>query len=445
MRKLALLLALLLPVFTGCEGDFDQRIDDAPTYYAGQGSFGSTINPIGSVRVAGVISIAGLVRFANVTLRPINNDGSVDWDENNALGQGVSDGIGIYTVYVNDGSYRGPILVDVSGKQTGSVITEGANPATASSNKFHQMTGSHKLYSVLPYFDGVTVEDVHVSIFTTVAVARCLSFNGSVAGVPGGIADGLFGMCCQQVAEFFGIDRVRKQAVEDFSGSSLAFSNNGISGWASAALSQVAKDAGVVNVFDFYLGLYNDMLDDGQLNASIATVPFSGIPMPNLSNASLIGSALLNNFMAPLNTERVHGGDNTTVATGGTLDTLITTLDTARDVNTVTRDFDLVLRVPTLVELSTGQEFKTNILAVNQIGSAQDFHVYGDSAGPSFVEFNWSSSSPADVFVNQFGRITAAVAATPGTYTLTLTVAPESGQTFVTGTSVGYSVTVVVK
>ncbi|MDC1142619.1 hypothetical protein OAU50_05975 [Planctomycetota bacterium] len=445
MKKLALVLPLLLLAVAGCEGDFDQRVDDAPVYFTGQGSLGSTINPILDVRVAGVVSIAGVVAQANVTLRPINLDGTVDWDDNNALGQGISDNNGIYTVYVSDTSYRGPILVEVSGKQTGSVITEGANPATADSNPHHHMTASHKLFSVLPYFDAVTVEDVHVSVFTTLAVARALSFDGSVASVTGGISSGLFGMSCQQVAEFFGITRVRKQITRDFANSGLAFTFNELNGWANTALSQVAKDSGVTNVFDFYLGAYNDMLDDGELNASIVTVPNTGIPMPNLSSASLIGNALLNNFMDPLNTERVTGGDNTTIATGGDLDALITTLNTTRDINTVVRAFDLILRVQTLVQLNVGDEVRASIIAVDQIGSSQDVHVYGDSGGPGFVDFVWTSSSPADVSVNAFGRIVVAPTAAFGTYTLQLAISPKAGQTFVTGSTFNETITVVVQ
>jgi hypothetical protein len=445
VKHLALILPLLLLAVAGCEGDFDQRIDDAPTYYTGQGSVGTTINPVQNVAVSGLISIAGVVRQANVTLRPVNLDGTVDWNNNNALGQGISDNLGIYTIYVNDNSYRGPILVEVSGRQTGSIITEGGNPATASSNKFHQMSAGHKLFSVLPYFDAVNVNDVHVSVLTTLAVARCLSFNGSIAGVPGGISSGMFGMACQQVAEFFALTRVRKQAVRDFAISGLAFYNNDMNGWATTALSQVAKNAGVSNVFDFYQGVYDDMLDDGILNASVTTVPNTGIPMPNLSNASLIGDALYLDFMDPSNTERLLGGDNTTVAIGSALEVLITTLNTARDISTVTRDFDLFLRVPAIVEISAGEEARTCILAVKNIPGTQDFHVYGDSAGPCFVDFAWTSSSPLNVSVNSFGRITAAPTAVSGSYNLQLIVGAKIGQTFVTGSPVGYNITVVVK
>ena len=69
----------------------------------------------------------------------------------------------------------------------------------------------------------------------------------------------------------------------------------------------------------------------------------------------------------------------------------------------------------------------------------------GDSARPSLPEFVWVSSSPADVDVQPYGTITANALATPGTYTLALTVRPALGQTLLTGPTQNYTVTVRVR
>lgn len=154
--------------------------------------------------------------------------------------------------------------------------------------------------------------------------------------------------------------------------------------------------------------------------------------MPDLGQANLLGSALFNNYMDPLNLERTRGGDNTQISTGGSVDTLITTLDTARDIDDAVRSYDNVVRVISGLRLNQGDTYQTRVAALDFLGGV-DFHPYGDSAGPSFVEFNWSSSSPGNVSVASFGLITVDAAAPDGTYTLTLTVQPLAGQTFITG------------
>jgi len=284
----------------------------------------------------------------------------------------------------------------------------------------------------VPLYDGYSVIDVNVSPLTTVAVGRCLSFNGGVAGVLGGIGTGMYGLMCQQVAEFFGIDGIRAQLPSDYSASG-SFGSNDLYARVLAALSQVAKDIGVANVFDFCLGMYDDALDDGELNGSIPVVPNTPIAMPDLGASGLIGSALLNNYMDPANLERQAGGDNTGIVTGDSVDTLITTLDSARDIDNAVRTYDLTVRVPSDLTVAKGDETATYIEALDQLGNSINFHPYGDSGGPSFVEFAWVSSSPGNVSVQQYGRVTVNAAAPSGTYTLTLTIQPAAGQTYVTG------------
>jgi hypothetical protein len=195
-------------------------------------------------------------------------------------------------------------------------------------------------------------------------------------------------------------------------------------------------------VFDFYLGMYQDALDDGELNGSIPVVPNTPIAMPDLGSAGLVGSALLNNYMDPTNLERLAGGDNTNITPGGSVDTLITTLDTSRDIDNAVRTYDLTVRVPTGINVSKGGEYRTSIEALDQIGGSVNFHPYGDSAGPSFVEFAWVSSSPVNVSVQQYGRISVDAMAPSGNYTLTLTIQPAAGQTYVTGPTETHTVTV---
>ena len=440
MIRLLAFMGLCVFALSACDGDFDQRQDQAKTQGFGAGSTGTVANPNGSLFIRGTVSTAGAVRDANVMLRPINDDASVDWDDNHALGTTVTFTNGIYQCYLNTADYSGPILVEIRG---GSGVT-GGNPATALSNKFHDMLTGHVLYSVVPFYDGYSVSDVHVTPLTSVAVARGLAWNGSVAGVMGGVSTGMFGLMCQQVAEFFGLTGIRAQQPQDYSASG-SFGSDEDYALVLAALSQLAKDIGVSNVFDFWQGMYEDALDDGELNGSISVVPNTPIAMPDLGVTGVIGAALFNNFMDPNNLERVAGIDNTQVVAGSSLDTLITTLNTTRDIDNAVRTYDHILRVPTTVFMRAGEILKTRVEALDQLGSSINFHPYGDSGGPGFVGFNWTSSSPANVSVQQYGRITVDVAAPPGTYTLTLNVAPLAGQTFVTGFAQGYTIEVKVQ
>lgn len=427
MRKLLLLSVIPMLALCACDGDFDQRQEQAETIGAGGGSTGSLANPNLKFFIRGTASTGGSVADATVILRPINPDASVDWDDNNALGTGVTFSNGIFQIYMVDGRYQGPILVEIRGGG----IAKGGNPATAVSNKYHAMTSAHVLYTVVPMFDGYSVVRVDATPLTTVAVARSLAFDGTIAGVTGGIATGMFGLVCQQTAEFFGLDRIRERIPVDYAASG-SFGNEDLYGRVMAALSQLAKDVGVTNVFDFYLGMYQDALDDGELNGSIAVVPNTPIAMPDLGQANLLGNALLNNYMDPLNLERTRGGDNTQISTGGSVDNLITFLDTARDIDNAVRTFDTTVRVENTIRLSQGDTYQTRVAAMDYLGGT-DFHPYGDSAGPSFVEFNWSSSSPGNISVAPFGLITVNAAAPDGTYTLTLTIQTLAAQTFVTG------------
>ncbi|MEZ5990824.1 MAG: hypothetical protein R3E76_00520 [Planctomycetota bacterium] len=435
MRRFLPLLLLLSAVVAACNGEFDQRQDEAKTQGAGGSSTGTLPNQNGPAFIRGVVSNAGTIDDAYVTLRRINDDASIDFTGNIGLGRTFSNGI--YQVFLTDTGYRGPILVEVRG----GVGARGANPATALSNKFHDFRADHVMYGVVPLYDGYSVIDVNVSPLTTVAVGRCLAFDGSIAGVQGGIGTGIYGLVCQQVAEFFGLDGIRARQPADYSASG-SFGSDDFYARVLAALSQVAKDLGVSNVFDFCLGLYQDALDDGELNGSIAVVPNTPLAMPDLGSGGLIGSALLNNYMDPSNLERAAGGDNTQVTSGSALDTLITTLDSVRDVDTATRVYDLTVRVPGEVTVGKGSEWATSIEALDQLGTSINFHPYGDSGGPSFVDFAWSSSSPANVSVLQYGRISVNAAAPSGNYTLTLTIQPAAGQTFVTGPTETHTITV---
>lgn len=442
-RALPCLAALLLAL-AGCNGDFDQREEVARTVGLGGGSTGTTANPNAPAFVRGVASIAGVVRDAVVILRPVNDDGSVDWNDANALGQGVTFFNGIYQINVQDQYYRGPILVEVRGQNTIGVTTQGGNPATATSQKFHVMTGGHVLYSVLPYFEGFSTGDTHVTPLTTFAVTRALAFDGSIAGVQGGIATGLFGLTCQQTARFFSLAQVRAAQPADFAVSG-SFGSDTLQSYVITALAQIARDLGVANVWDFWLGLANDGLDDGLANGSIGFVPNTGVLMPDLTQANLIGDALLNGYMAPGNPDRLFGGDNTQIVAGSSLDQLVATLNTARNINTVTVDYDFVFRDPGVIDTTRGVTIKTSVLACQRIGQSTSFHPFGDSAGPSFVDFVWTSSSPANVSVQPFGRIVVSPTAPNGDYTLTLAVQPKAGQIFVTGPTRNFTVVVKVR
>ena len=441
MRLGALLLpALAALLLAACDGDFDQRVEEATVFGEGGGAFATTANPNLEVAVRGIVSIGGALRNGKVALRAVKQDGSIDFSPAGLLGSTITHSDGVYQASVRDLGYRGPIVVEITGGNVNGAVTQGGNPATASSDKLHQMGSGHVLYSVLPYFDGQRASDVQVTPLTTVAVMRGLSFT---APVQGGVSAGMFGLMCRQVAGFFALERIRGDVPIDFAiTGSVGFAEN--YGYVLAALSQVALDIGVQNVFDFHLGMALDARDDGVLNGSIGPIPGTAIAMPDLSQAGLVGNALRNNFLAPLNPERLVGPENTVIQPGDRLDTLTTALDAARDINASTEAYDLAARVPEYLELSPGQEVRTRIFALENIGNG-DFHPYGDSGGPSFVDYAFISSSPIDIDVQPLGRIVVDPAAPPGLYNIALTISPAGGQTMLTGPVLSYSIVVRVR
>ncbi|CAG0932036.1 hypothetical protein PLCT1_01950 [Planctomycetaceae bacterium] len=430
--SLAASLVVLAFALSACDGTFDQRVEVARTIASGSGSTGTNPNPASGLFVRGTVSIAGAVKNALVMLRPVNDDGSIDFDDSHALGVTVTFSNGIYQAIIRDKTYRGPIVVDVRGQNVGGVVSEGANPATSTSDQWHEMTSGHTLYGVLPYFYGKQVGDVNVTPLTTCAVTRGLFF--------GGVSAGMYGMCTRNVGDFFGIGHIRTYLPYDFARGG-SFGDHEMYAYVMAALSQVAKNIGVTNVFDFYEGMSRDCLDDGELNGSIGFVPNTGIAMPDLSAASILGDALNDDYLAPGNVERVRNPDNTGVSPGSTLANLITALTAARDINSPTYTYDLVLRVESVVGVNVGGEYETSIFAMESLGGI-GLECYGDSGGPSFVDYSFVSSSPANVTVLPFGRISAPIGATPGTYTLTLTVSPAIAQTLVTGSTRVFTITV---
>jgi hypothetical protein len=387
--------------------------------------------------------MAGAVRNAGVTLRPVRSDGSVDWNDSNILGSTLTFSNGIYQATLYDEDYRGAILVEVRAR-TG-FAAEGGNPATAISNRFHPMEADHFLYAVVPVYAGYNSVDNHVTPLTTVAVTRGMSFNGSIAGVPGGVGAGMYGLMSVQVGEFFGLQSVRASLPEDFAKSG-GFGDDDMQSFVLAGLSQLAKDIGVNNVWDFWLGMAHDAADDGELNGSIGFVPNTGVTMPDLGQAGVLDVALRDNYLDPNNSERVIGLDNTEIDPDSRLQDVLDVLAVARGINlSTTRQYELTLRVPGTVTLPAGGTAQTHVISVDRIGGTIDFHPYGDSAGPSFVEYNWVSSAPGVVDVQDFGLITVAPGTPDGNFTLTLTVRPAIGQAFVTGPTEVHSVTVKVR
>ncbi|GIK52220.1 MAG: hypothetical protein BroJett014_11930 [Planctomycetota bacterium] len=435
MKRLATLqLLLLATLVAACNGDFDQRVDVAKVIGEGAESTATTVNPSGGVFVRGTVSLGGAVRFAQVTLRPVRSDGSIEFDDTKALGSTTTFDNGIYQAIVRDPSYRGPIVVEVRGQNVAGVVSDGGNPATFTTQKFHIMTAGHVLYSVLPMFDGYSAGSVDVTPLTTCAVTRGEFY--------GGVSAGMFGIMSQNVAQFFGLGALRGRVPVDFA-SSGSFGKDWTYAYVLAALGQVARNIGVSNVWDFYLGMSRDCRDDGMLNGSIGLVPNTGIAMPDLSAANILRDALFNDYLAPGNIDRLRAPDNTSIAAGGDLDNLLTALTPARNINGFTYTYDFVLRVPGTVRVAPGQEYATRIFAVEYYGGIA-LETYGDSGGPGFVDYQFVSSSPANVSVSSFGRIVVPLGATPGTYTVTVNIAPAIAQTFVSGAASSHVITVVV-
>lgn len=433
MRALtATSLLVLAFALSACEGDFDQRVEVARTIGQGQGSTGTTPNPSSGNFVRGTVSIGGSVRNALVMLRPVLADGSIDLDDGHALGVTVTFNNGIYQAIVRDKTYRGPIVVEVRGQNVAGAQSDGGNPATSRTDQYHPMQSGHVMYAVVPYWNGKNVGDVNVTPLTTCAVTRGLFF--------GGVSTGMFGMCQRQLGDFFGLGHIRTSVPDDFARSG-SFGDDRMYAYVMAALSQLARNIGITNVFDFYEGMARDCLDDGDLNGSIGFVPNTGIAMPNLSAAGPLGSALFNDYLAPGNIDRVRTPDNAGIVPGSRLDVLVTFLQTARNLNGFTCSYGLILRVEGRLDLNVGEELPTSMLAAEFLGGT-GVEAYGDSAGPGFVDFNFVSSSPANVTVLPFGRVSAPTGATPGTYTLTLTVAPAIAQTFVTGPTQVFTISV---
>ena len=425
---LALLGAFAL---AACSGDFDQRVEEAEIVSPGHGSIGTLPNPDSSPYIRGAVSIGGAVRNAGVTLRAVNSDGTVNWNDSEILGAGVTFNNGIYQLSLYDEDYRGAILVEVRARAE--FKAEGGNPATAISQRVHQMEAGHFMYTVVPLYDGYSSIDNHVTPLTTAAVMRGMAFDGSIAGVMGGVGAGMFGMTCRQFGDFFGDIKVRASLPADFARSG-GFGEDKRQSFVLAALSQLAKDLGVANVWDFWLGISQDAGDDGELNGSIAFVPNTGVPMPDLGQAGLLGTTLRDNYLDPGNSERVIDKDNTEIGSGTGLANLITTLDTARDINaSPTYFYDLTLRVPSETVIAPGGFGQARVISVDQIGGSINFHPYGDSGGPCFVQYEWVSSVPGQVDVLPYGRIEVAPTTPNGDYELSLTVRPFAGQTFVDG------------
>ncbi len=434
MKRLLVALLLLLPV--ACSGDFDQRVDIARKIGAGSESVGSTANPSAGVFITGSISTGGVFKRGMVTLRPVREDGSIERDDGKNLGVSISLDNGGYQVNLRNANYRGPVVVEVRGGQAEGVLTTGGNPATGLSNPAHVMGQDHVMYGVAPNFEGQSIFNVHVTPLTTFAVTRGEFF--------GGVSAGMFGLMCRQTADFFGLRGVRQGLPVDFTGT-FAFGTDFRYGCVLAALSQVAANAGVANIFDFYQGMAEDGRDDGMLNGSIGFVPNTGVTMPDLSAPDIIGAAFAGNFLAPGNLERKVGFNNTAITPGSELEQIVTILNSARNINSFSYPYNYVVRVPDTVELWPGQQVATRVLAIEHVDPPVSFEAYGDSGGPSFVDFSFVSSSPSNVSVQPFGRIVAAPGAVPGFYTLTLTVSPGALQTFVSGPTKEFTITVRVR
>lgn len=433
--SLAASFVLLALALAACDGDFDQRVEVARTVASGTGSTGTTPNPSSGNFVRGTVSIGGAVRNALVMLRPVLADGSIDLDDGHSLGVTVTFNNGIYQAIVRDKTYRGPIVVEVRGQNVAGVQAQGGNPATSQSSQLHDMQSGHVFYGLLPYWNGKNAGDVAITPLTTCAVMRGLFL--------GGVSAGMYGMCTRNLGDFFGIGHTRTFVPYDFARTG-SFGDHEMYAYVMAALSQVAKNIGVTNVFDFYEGMSRDCLDDGELNGSIGFVPNTGIAMPDLSAANIVGDALFDDYLAVGNVERVRGPDNAGIVAGSALDLLITALGATRDINSPTYTYDLVLRVPGEVDLDVGDEFASRIFAMETLGGT-GLESYGDSGGPSFVSYSFVSSSPLNVTVLPFGRISAPTGATPGTYTLTLTVSPAPAQTLITGPTQVFTITVHVR
>lgn len=417
---------------SACNGDFDQRVEVARRLANGDETTGTTPNPSDGNFVRGTVSIGGAVRNARVMLRPVLDDGSIDFDDGHALGVTVTFKNGIYQAIVRDKAYRGPIVVEVRGQLVSGVQTDGGNPATSTTDQYHDMLSSHVMYAVVPYWNNKNAGDINVTPLTTCAVTRGLFL--------GGVSTGMFGMCQRQVGEFFGLGHIRIHTPDDFARSG-SFGDDNMYAYVMATLGQVARNIGVTNVFDFYDGMARDCLDDGELNGSIGFVPNTGITMPDLSAANILGDALFDDYLAVGNIDRVRSPDNTGIAAGSELDNLVTALQAARDIHGTTFAYDHLLNIPGRVDVEVGSEIDTNYFAADYLGNI-GVEVYGDSGGPGFVDFAFVSSSPANVTVLPFGRISAPTGATPGTYTLTLTVSPAVAQTFITGPTQVFTISV---
>jgi hypothetical protein len=434
-RRLILAVPLLAIALAACSGDFDQRVEIARKIGEGVESIGSTVNPEGGTYVSGTVSVGGVVRYARVTLRRVRPDGSIDLDDSRVLASTVTGDTGGYHATLRDTTYRGPIVVEVRG-QDGAIQAEGANPATSRTALLHPMRGYHTLNGMLPYFDGYSVGDVHVTPLTTCAIARSQFLGGQSAG--------MYGMCGLQVAQSFGLQAIRMLLPHDLCGSGTP-GNSEAYGYLVATLSQVARNAGATNVFDFYEGLTRDFLDDGISNGSIGLIPNTGITMPDLTMAGVLYDALFNDYLAPGNVDRFRGFPDNTNVPPGDIAGLLNALTLARDVNGFTYGYDFTLRVPTAVVVARGSEFATRVFAVDQYGQSTILETLGDSGGPCFVDYQFVSSSPVNVSVATFGRITVPMGAAVGTYNVTLTVTPAAAQTFITGPTQIFNITVEVR
>jgi hypothetical protein len=190
--------------------------------------------------------------------------------------------------------------------------------------------------------------------------------------------------------------------------------------------------------------MFDDASDNGQLDGSIGFVPNTGVAMPDLGQANLLGNALFDDYLDPANIERRVGVTNLEVSPGSELDLLIDALNSARTIGSVSFSYELCVRVPKNLALKPGASYQTRTLALERIGLEPAFEPYGDSSGPSFVSFAWAPSNPG-ITISPEGLLSIGPAVPKGRYTVALTVSPAPAQTFVTGPALNFSFVVEVK
>ncbi|MCA8938690.1 MAG: hypothetical protein KDB07_02695 [Planctomycetes bacterium] len=402
-KRLAIASIALLALMACGEGSFDQRMRaDVDELRDGAFDFVNTNPGSGFGNVIGDVSTGGPATFARVTLHAVSLDGVIDWDVNNALGDSFSSGIfGEFDVTMRR-EYSGPIIVSAVGAELSGQKASYGSPSRAESNpRFDFAAGDELVGYVLDY--PFVTDAIVVSPLSTLVVER--------AQFLGGVSSGNLALAAQQVGVIFGLEDARDRRPDNImnqGGLRETLEEN----LAFAAISQIAKDFGVADAA-IWRALRLDMRDDGELNASFATIDGSEAALPALNNANVLGAILTDRMLALGNDDNRTGVNAGNLPSNPPLNEAIQRLNAPRSAAmTMPPMTDLVVHTPVLT-LKAGQMTSLGVRGFERRG--EKFWMLFSSDGPTVATVSYSADRPADVSFPHPGIVAVSAGVASGT------------------------------